>query len=276
MKKIICAAIFIAINAIAIPANAYESNEEDTPFNQEEQILIEKTHEEMLSLVKGGASEAEIKEGKFYKELEDLFKSDPKLEELYTENLDVYNEEEVEKQVSNLTNTITVYSNQSDSYNMEDYLIFEDGSSIKITVDDYPVINSNPLEFSAFATHSFGNRVTNRKDTIYHFGWPDGKIQLNTRYNLSRNGIEITGTDHSGTSTIFPSTVVGSTKVEIKNARTNGSIARSLGQYTYTIAGYNGIGLYTIHPTTRTTYTLRSIGSSSVTYDISNIFNKGT
>lgn len=231
---------------------------------------IEEIHNEMYELVLDNR-EDEIKDLESYKEMSESFEENPEIYEEYLKNVDVNNDEQIEKALEEVNKEINLLDNED----KKEVVQLEDGSFIVVETKVEEIKNPETEGMVKAATVSnFGDRKHTYTYKRYHIGFPDTTCVLVTNFNLSKNGINIFTTSNSGSYAIIPVTLVRSSKVVTQYAKSAGSIARSQGDFLLSYGGYKGIALFSENRTLRTNIKLNKINSSSVDYTITTALDK--
>ncbi|CEG29817.1 hypothetical protein [Bacillus sp. B-jedd] len=113
-----------------------------------------------------------------------------------------------------------------------------------ISTGDMVTLASTPT--SKQLTQSFGDKVYKIDYAFYHLLYPDTHMVLNMFYKLNSSGITMTSTSKAGSYAVFPSTVSGSTKITDARAEKVGYDVNAQGDYKWTLAGYNGVGIASV------------------------------
>ncbi|MEK5105095.1 hypothetical protein MKX83_24445 [Cytobacillus sp. FSL M8-0252] len=170
--------------------------------------------------------------------------------------------EELTEEVSS---EISLDTNDSETYQETVSKVTENDVLVEVTVTDENVDqDTSGSIIKPFATEKFGSRSYKVDYAFYHALYPDTHMVLITYYNASSKGLTATSTSKAGSSAMFPTTLVSSTKITDKTANVVGHDINGQGDYVMTIGGYNGIGLVTRNITVISTIKLTKISSSSV------------
>lgn len=146
----------------------------------------------------------------------------------------------------------------------------KNNATVEVTLTDEAVADPEPTDdfiIKPLALESFGDRSYRIDYAYYHFAYPATHMVLNMFYKISSSGLTLITTSKAGTSSVFPTTVVGSTKIIDSRAEKEGYDINAQGDYTMTVGGYNGIGFVTINVTIIGTVKLVYMNSSSANVD---------
>lgn len=120
-------------------------------------------------------------------------------------------------------------------------------------------------------THSYGERYYQCKYKIRFTAYPDTVCSLYTYFDASKSrGFTATGTSTAGSSTWFPVSLAKSSKITDSTARTVGTDINGQGDYTATLAGYNGVGAASWEVTMRSTIKLNALYNTTYKSTASN------
>ncbi|WP_411955062.1 hypothetical protein ACKXGF_04645 [Alkalibacillus sp. S2W] len=257
---------FLLLSIVILIGISVNAEEKSSDYDEEEIQLMQS---QMLELVEEGKEE-KIGELDLVQKYKELFDNNPQLFSEYLSSLDVTNEEKVSKKLKEAnegSRDVTISSTESGVVD-ENIVVMDDGSFFKTTSEiiklDKPEDVVQPL-----IRNYFGSYRNVHTSTFYAALYPDPVFQLNTNYELSRSGIEITSTSKSGTGSIFPYSISpASTSIVKKNATSSGSFARAKGDYTLNGIGTNGVAIVVLNYELRTQLNLDYVDAQKVVYTV--------
>ncbi|MBN1040230.1 hypothetical protein FDB39_17320 [Clostridium botulinum] len=185
--------------------------------------------------------------------------TDPNVFKSYLENLN----DEIQGIIDNSENIkFFVDTNNSTSSNQE--FTLSDGGIVEITQSISPVQKIQSRKF-----YPWGDNEYKYTYKVKHTLFPDTQLCLTTIFDVGKNAIECTSSSTKGTSAIIPVTVSKSSKVYKSKAKNHGEYIGAQGDYTVTVAGYDGIGLVSLDFTVKSKIVLDYIGTSGAEVDVS-------
>lgn len=145
------------------------------------------------------------------------------------------------------------------------YNLPQTGAKITVTSTSTLIEQDPQIGIQSYRIHRlYGKYKYEIKYKITAALYPDSICGLITNYTAKADGLRLTSASKAGTTSIFPTTIVASASITDNRAEKIGYDINAQGDYTVTIAGYNGVGLYSFDMTIISTVVWDASASNSI------------